>query len=101
MTLCFNANQALLAAKAGATYVSPFVGRLDDNGYDGLALVEDIVTIYENYGFTTKVLAASIRTVEHVHQLALIGAHVATVPVNVFEKLLAHVLTDKGIEQFR
>ena len=100
MTLCFNANQALLAAKAGATYISPFIGRLDDIGIDGMDLIRDIREIYDNYGFETEVLAASIRTVEHVKQCALAGADVATLPVSTIEKLLHHPLTDKGLAQF-
>jgi len=100
VTLCFSANQALLAAKAGATFVSPFVGRLDDIGQDGMALIRDIVTIYRNYGFATKVLVASIRNPEHVHTAALMGAHVATIPFAVIRKLAAHPLTDKGLAAF-
>ena len=100
VTLCFSANQALLAAKAGATFVSPFVGRLDDIGQDGMALIRDIVTIYRNYGFSTKVLVASIRHPEHVHTAALLGAHVATIPFAVIRKLAAHPLTDKGLAAF-
>lgn len=100
VTLCFNANQALLAAKAGATFISPFVGRLDDIGIDGMELIEEIRQIYDNYGFETEVLAASIRTVNHVKFAALAGADVATVPPSVLKSLVKHPLTDKGIEQF-
>lgn len=100
VTLCFSANQALLAAKAGASFVSPFVGRHDDNGFDGMALIEDIVTIYSNYGYETEVLVASIRNPVHVLQSALIGADVATMPPAVIKGLFKHVLTDKGIEGF-
>ncbi len=100
VTLCFSANQALLAAKAGASFVSPFVGRHDDNGFDGMSLIEDIVTIYSNYGYETEVLVASIRNPVHVLQSALIGADVATMPPAVIKGLFKHVLTDKGIEGF-
>ncbi len=100
VTLTFSANQALLAAKAGATYVSPFVGRLDDIGQDGMQLIDDIRTIYDNYGFATKILVASIRNPIHVHQAALIGADVATIPFNVIMQLFKHSLTDIGIEKF-
>jgi transaldolase len=101
VTLCFSANQALLAAKAGATYISPFVGRLDDAGADGMEVVREIRTIYDNYpDLKTQVLAASIRNVLHVKQAALIGADVATVPPTVLRALAAHPLTDKGLEQF-
>ncbi len=100
LTLCFSANQALLAAKAGATFVSPFVGRLDDIGQDGMELIDDIVTLYRNYGYATKVLVASIRHPEHVHAAALLGAHVATIPFAVIRKLAAHPLTDKGLAAF-
>jgi len=100
LTLCFSANQALLAAKAGATFVSPFVGRLDDINLDGMELIREIVTIYENYGFDTKILVASIRQPRHVTEAALAGAHVATIPTKVFESLMNHPLTDKGIETF-
>ena len=100
VTLCFSANQALLAAKAGATFISPFIGRLDDMGLDGMELISDIRAIYDNYGFETQILAASIRTVNHVHQSALIGADVATVPPGVLRKLADHPLTDKGLEAF-
>ena len=100
VTLCFSAAQALLAAKAGASFISPFVGRLDDIGEKGISLIEDIVIIYENYGFETEVLAASIRTTQHVIDAALIGAHVATVPPKVIYELYNHELTDKGLKAF-
>ncbi|ASG21256.1 MULTISPECIES: fructose-6-phosphate aldolase [Nitrospirillum] len=101
VTLCFSAAQAILAAKAGATFVSPFVGRLDDMGQDGLSLIEEIVTIYDNYpDFTTEVLVASIRNPIHVTQSAKMGAHVATMPPSVIRQLFNHVLTDKGLAQF-
>lgn len=100
VTLVFSANQALLAAKAGATYVSPFVGRLDDISHTGMDLVKDIVTIYRNYGFKTQVIAASIRHPVHVTEAALAGAHVATVPYDVLKKMLKHNLTDDGIRKF-
>ena len=100
VTLCFSANQALLAAKAGATFVSPFVGRLDDIAIDGMELISEIRTIYDNYDFKTEILAASIRTVNHVKQAALIGADVVTVPPATLRALVKHPLTDKGLEQF-
>ncbi len=100
VTLCFNANQALLAAKAGATFISPFIGRLDDIGLDGMELIEEIRQIYDNYDFTTQVLAASIRSANHVKYAALAGVDVATVPPAVLKSLLKHPLTDKGIEMF-
>ena len=100
VTLCFSANQALLAAKAGATFVSPFVGRHDDNGFDGMELIADIRTIYNNYDFGTEILVASIRNPVHVLQSARIGADVATMPPAVIKGLFKHVLTDKGIEGF-
>jgi len=99
-TLVFSANQALLAAKAGATFVSPFIGRLDDIGQDGMDLIDDIVQIYDNYMFETEVLVASIRNPEHVHSAALIGADVATIPFKVIEQLSKHPLTDKGLAAF-
>ncbi len=99
-TLCFSANQALLVAKAGATYVSPFVGRLDDIGQRGMDLIIDMVEIFENYAFATQVLVASIRSVQHVYEAALIGADVATIPFKVIEQLIKHPLTDIGIEKF-
>lgn len=100
VTLCFSANQALLAAKAGATFISPFIGRLDDINLDGLDLIADIRTIYDNYGFETQILAASIRTANHVAQCALIGADVMTAPPSVIKGLASHVLTEKGLDQF-
>ena len=100
VTLCFSANQALLAAKAGATFISPFIGRIDDTGADGMDLIEEIRSVYDNYGFDTEILAASIRSVEHVKNSALIGADVATLPPKIFEALIKHPLTDKGLEKF-
>ena len=100
MTLCFSANQALLAAKAGATFISPFIGRLDDMGIDGMELIEDIRAIYDNYDFDTEILAASSRTANHVKDCAIAGADVATIPPSTIGKLLGHPLTDKGLEQF-
>lgn len=100
VTLCFSANQALLAAKAGATFISPFIGRLDDINLDGLDLIGDIRTIYDNYDFKTQILAASIRNANHVKDCALIGADVVTAPPAVIKALASHVLTDKGLEQF-
>jgi len=100
VTLCFSANQALLAAKAGATFISPFIGRLDDINLDGMELIADIRQIYDNYGYETEILAASIRTVNHVTQAARIGADVATMPPEVIKKLASHPLTDKGLDAF-
>ena len=100
VTLCFSVNQALIAAKAGATFISPFVGRLDDINLDGLELIADIRTVYDNYGFETQILAASIRTANHLSQCALIGADVVTAPPAVIKALASHVLTDKGIDMF-
>ena len=100
VTLCFSANQALLAAKAGATFISPFIGRLDDINMDGLELIEDIRTIYDNYGFETQILAASIRSVNHMKDCALVGADVATAPTSVIQAMAKHVLTDKGLDAF-
>ena len=100
VTLCFSANQALLAAKAGATFISPFVGRLDDINMDGMELISDIRQIYDNFGFDTQILAASVRTVNHVTQGALIGADVITAPPSVIKALVSHPLTDRGLEQF-
>jgi transaldolase len=100
VTLCFSAAQALLAAKAGASFISPFVGRLDDLGLDGMAVIRDIRLIYDNYGFETEILAASIRTVNHVIEAARIGADVATVPPGVLKALAQHALTDKGLASF-
>ncbi len=100
VTLCFSANQALLAAKAGATFISPFVGRHDDNGFDGMELISDIRLIYDNYDFGTEILVASVRHVTHVLEAAKIGADVMTAPPKVIHALFKHVLTDKGIEGF-
>jgi transaldolase len=100
VTLCFSSNQALLAAKAGATFISPFVGRLDDINLDGMELIRDIRTIYDNYGFATQVLAASIRSANHVSEAALAGADVVTAPPGVIKALANHPLTDKGLEAF-
>ena len=100
VTLCFSASQALLAAKAGATYISPFIGRLDDISTDGMGLIRQIVQIYDNYGFATEVLAASIRHPVHIVDCALAGADVATIPFKVIQQLVKHPLTDKGLEGF-
>ena len=101
VTLCFSANQALLAAKAGATYVSPFIGRLDDINIDGCALIEEIRTVFDNYpDLHTEILAASVRTANHVKEVAMIGADVATAPPDVIKGLVKHPLTDKGLAQF-
>lgn len=100
VTLCFSANQALLSAKAGATFISPFIGRLDDINLDGLELIEDIRTIYDNYGFKTQILAASIRTANHMSDCAKIGADVATAPPAVIKAMANHILTDKGLAGF-
>ena len=100
VTLCFSAAQALLAAKAGATYISPFIGRLDDIAQDGMQLIRDIVQIYDNYGFATEVLAASIRHPMHIVDCALAGADVATIPFKVIQQLVKHPLTDKGLDAF-
>jgi transaldolase len=100
VTLCFSANQALLAAKAGATFISPFIGRLDDINLDGLELIADIREIYDNYGFETNILAASIRSANHMSECAKIGADVATAPPNVIKAMANHVLTDKGLDAF-
>ena len=100
VTLCFSSSQALLAAKAGASYVSPFVGRLDDISETGMDLIQDIMTIYENYGFTTEVIVASIRNPLHVVEAALIGADIATIPFKVIDQLAKHPLTDIGLEKF-
>ena len=100
VTLCFSANQALLAAKAGASFISPFIGRLDDINLDGMELIEDIRTIYDNYDFKTEILAASIRSVNHVQDCARIGADVMTAPPEVIRKLASHPLTDKGLDAF-
>lgn len=101
VTLCFSANQALLAAKAGAWCVSPFLGRLDDEGMSGIKLIEDIRKIYDNYNFDTKILAASIRGTDHVHQCSLAGADIVTIPLKVFEKMYYSPLTDIGLEKFK
>ncbi len=100
VTLCFSPTQALLAAKAGATYISPFIGRLDDISQEGMELIEQIVTIYRNYNFSTQVLVASVRHPIHVVQAALIGADVCTIPFKVIDQLIKHPLTDIGIERF-
>lgn len=100
VTLCFSANQALLAAKAGATFISPFIGRLDDINLDGMELIGDIRTIYDNYDFRTQILAASIRSANHMKDAALMGADVATAPPAVIKAMVNHVLTDKGLDQF-
>lgn len=100
VTLCFSVNQALLAAKAGATFISPFIGRLDDINIDGMELIADIRTVYDNFGFETQILAASIRTVNHVAESARIGADVITAPPAVIKSLAAHPLTDKGLDAF-
>ena len=100
VTLCFSVTQALLAAKAGASFISPFIGRLDDIGLDGMELIQDIRTVYDNYDFQTEILAASIRTINHVAEAARIGADVMTAPPEVIRKLAAHPLTDKGLETF-
>lgn len=100
VTLCFSANQALLAVKAGATFISPFIGRLDDINLDGMDLIADIRTIYDNYGFDTEILAASIRTVNHAYQAAMIGADVMTAPPAVIKKMAEHPLTNQGLETF-
>jgi len=99
-TLVFSSNQALLAAKAGATYVSPFIGRLDDAGHTGMDLIREIMDIYENYAFDTEVIVASARHPQHVVESALAGADIITIPFGVFDKLFKHVLTDRGIESF-
>ena len=100
VTLCFSATQALLAAKAGATYISPFVGRLDDVSTDGMQLIGEILQIYDNYAFETEVLVASVRGPMHVQQAALLGAHVATCPLSVLQQLAKHPLTDVGLAKF-
>src|SRR5690606_28758415 len=100
VTLCFSANQALLAAKAGATYIAPFIGRLDETGINGVGLIAEIRTIYDNYDFRTEILAASVRTVNHVKEAALIGADVVTAPPATLKALVKHPLTDKGLEAF-
>jgi transaldolase len=100
VTLCFSANQAMLAAKAGAYIISPFVGRIDDLGWSGIEVVEDILKIYSNYGFKTQVLAASLRGPRAVTDVAKAGVHIATMPLRILEQLFSHPLTDKGMEQF-
>ncbi len=100
VTLCFSSNQALLAAKAGGTYISPFVGRLDDKGHTGMEIVDEIRTIYDNYDFDTEIIVASIRTPLHVRDAALMGADIATIPFDVFNKIVQHPLTDAGLKSF-
>ena len=100
VTLCFSANQALLAAKSGATFISPFVGRLDDHGAVGMDLIQEIRTVYDNYEFDTEILVASVRTVDHVKTAALYGADCVTLPPQVFKDLVKHPLTDRGLEAF-
>jgi len=100
VTLCFSATQALLAAKAGATYISPFVGRLDDISTNGMQLISEILAIYDNYAFETEVLVASVRHPEHVHEAAMMGAHVVTAPFSVLQQLAKHPLTDIGLKKF-
>src|ERR1700722_12003588 len=100
VTLCFSPVQAMMAAKAGATFISPFIGRGDDIGEDGMGLIRDIRAIYDNYGYKTEILAASIRSVSHVREAALAGADVATIPTEIFKKMLSHPLTDKGLATF-
>ncbi len=100
VTLCFSPVQAMMAAKAGAAFISPFIGRVDDAGEDGIGLIRDIRAIYDNYAFTTQILAASIRSVSHVREAALAGADVATVPPSIFKSLINHPLTDKGLAAF-
>lgn len=100
VTLCFSVNQALLAAKAGATMVSPFVGRVDDVGQEGMALIGEILEVYHNYGFETEVLVASVRHPQHVAQAARLGAHICTMPFKILEQLYQHPLTDVGIQKF-
>jgi transaldolase len=100
VTLCFNSIQALMAAKAGATYISPFIGRLDDIAIEGMDVVEEIIAIYDNYGFTTEIIVASIRNPLHVKYAALAGADIATIPFSIFRSIIRHPLTDKGVAQF-
>ena len=100
VTLCFSVNQALIAAKAGATYISPFIGRLDDVGHDGMGLIEEIRAVYDNYGYMTEILAASIRHPTHVRDASLMGADVATMPFKVIQSLYSHPLTTNGLEKF-
>ncbi|WP_019960997.1 fructose-6-phosphate aldolase [Woodsholea maritima] len=100
VTLCFSVNQALLAAKAGATFVSPFVGRIEDMGGDGIGLLEDIRRVYDHYGYMTQILAASLRSMAHVEAAAMVGCDAATIPPQIFDGLVKHPLTDKGLEAF-
>jgi transaldolase len=100
VTLCFSATQAMLAAKAGAAYISPFIGRIDDTSHEGIELIEQIVTIYRNYDYKTEVLTASVRSPMHVVQAALIGSHCATLPMSVIRQLIKHPLTDVGLAKF-
>jgi transaldolase len=100
VTLCFSSNQALLAAKAGGTYISPFIGRLDDKGHTGMEIIDEIRTIYDNYGFETEIIVASIRNPLHVRDAALIGADIATIPFAVFNNIVKHPLTDEGLKNF-
>ncbi len=100
VTLCFSSNQALLAAKAGGTYISPFVGRLDDKGHTGMEVIDEIRTIYDNYGFETEIIVASIRNPLHVRDAALMGADIATIPFAVFNNIVKHPLTDEGLKNF-
>ena len=100
VTLCFSSNQALLAAKAGGTYISPFVGRLDDKGHTGMDVIDEIRTIYDNYGFETQIIVASIRNPLHVRDAALMGADIATIPFAVFNNIVKHPLTDEGLKNF-
>jgi transaldolase len=100
VTLCFSPVQAWMAAKAGATFISPFIGRVDDAGEDGMGLIRDIRTVYDNYGFKTEILAASIRSISHVRESLLAGADVGTMPSDIFKKLITHPLTDKGLAAF-
>ena len=100
MTLCFSPNHALLAAKSGASFISPFIGRLDDVGQEGMSLIREIRLIYDNYGFATEILAASIRHPMHVRDAAMAGADVATMPPSIFRQLISHPLTDKGLAAF-
>jgi len=100
VTLCFSAVQAMVAAKAGATFISPFIGRLDDAGQDGMTLIREIRAIYDNFDYQTEILAASIRSVPHVRDAAIAGADVATIPTDIFQKMISHPLTDKGLTAF-
>ena len=99
--MIFSVNQSILAASAGASYVSPFIGRIDDIGYDGMTLIKDIMKVFYNYGVETEVIAASIRTVGHVKEAALAGSDIATIPYKVYNQMLKHPLTDKGIDAFK